>query len=82
MLVLWIQLFYQSIAPVKEPRLLVLLFSASISYSLVFGFLLFLFVKLLRCREQLLLFLPVVLIAGMLFFMDRYTLIFMAGLAQ
>lgn len=76
---IWGRIFYQFIAPHKEPRLILLLIAGGISYFLLLSAVAYVFIKILKFRHLVLV--PVVFIIALLFMLDRYTFIYMSGLA-
>lgn len=77
---IWAGVFYQFIAPSKDPGLILLLISGAISYFVIFSVVAIICIRILKMGRQLLL-VPVAFMVLLFFVLDGYTCIYMVGLA-
>jgi len=76
----WCFLFYQFIAPVREPRLILLLLAGSLFYSLIWAMFISLFQRIIGWKGYGMLLIPVAIMIVFFVGMNKSNFLFMVGL--
>jgi hypothetical protein len=76
----WCILFYQFIAPVKDPQLILLLFTGSLFYSLIWGIFVSLFQRIVGWKGYGMLLIPVAIMIIFFLGINRSNFLFIGGL--